>query len=144
MEENSIVVMEDGADWPAWVDQEAGAVSNVVILARQPYESLRDFELRTEIRLNMLGDQFVPGRAILVCGRECGKETDACRRHVLYGLAALVRRAGGGEVVLVGQDEGDLGAELASFVERLNRREGARPVSVRVRRPPVEHAVKVA
>ena len=32
---DSIVVMESGAHWPAWVDREAGAVSNVVILARQ-------------------------------------------------------------------------------------------------------------
>jgi hypothetical protein len=143
MESESIVVMEDGADWPAWVDHEAGAVSNVVVLARQPFESVRDFELRTELRLAMLADRFSPQRGILVCGPERGEELRICRSHVLHALAAVVRRSGGGELVLVGDDEA-LGAELSAFVERLNRRDATRQVSVRVRHAPAERVARVA
>jgi hypothetical protein len=143
MESDSIVVMEDGADWPAWVDHEAGAVSNVVILARQPFESVRDFELRTELRLAALADKFTPHRGILVCGPERGEDTRSCRSHVLHALAAVVRRSGGGEVVLVGEDDG-LAADLSGFVERLNCRDSARQVSVRMRRPPAERVARVA
>jgi hypothetical protein len=144
MESESIVVMEDGADWPAWVDEEAGAVSNVVVLARQPFESVRDFELRTELRLTVLADRFAPQRGILVCGPDAGAEVRACRSHLLHALAAVVRRAGGGEVVLVGNDDGELVAELSAFVERLNQRDIARQVSVRTRQPPAERVARVA
>jgi hypothetical protein len=46
--------------------------------------------------------------------------------------------------VLVGEDDAGLVAELRSFVDRLNQRDGSAKVFLRVRRAPAEHAMRVA
>jgi hypothetical protein len=144
METDSIVVMEDGASWPAWVDHEAGQVSNVVILARQPGESLSAFGARAELRLQGQVALASPRRGVLVAGPARGADARSCRSHVMRALAGVVRRAGGGEIVLVGDDDAGLVAELRSFVERINQRDGGGRVSLRIRRPPTERAQRVA
>lgn len=142
METDSIVVMESGADWPSWVDQEAGAVSNVVILARQPRESVRAFGARTERRLDGLTELAAPRRGVLVCGTDQDGDSRACRVSILRALASVIRHAGGGEVVLIGDDRAAV-IEAQAFVEKLNRRDGSR-VSLRQCHPPAARALRVA
>jgi hypothetical protein len=145
METDSIVVMESGADWPTWVDQEAGAVSNVVILARQPRESIRAFGTRTERterRLDSLSELAAPRRGDLVCGPERDADSRSCRVSILKALASVVRRAGGGEIVLVGEDRAAL-IEVEAHLAKLNRREGIR-VGMRLCPPPAARALRVA
>jgi hypothetical protein len=143
METDSIVVMETGADWPAWVDQEAGTVSNVVVLARQPRESVRAFGARTERRLETLTELASPRRGILVCGSERDGDSRSCRVLLLQALARVVRSAGGGEVVLVSEDRSVL-IEVEAFVAKLNRREGSSRVTMRLCQPPAVRALRVA
>jgi len=133
---DSIVVMESGAHWPAWVDREAGAVSNVVILARQRSESPAEFEARAGQRLAQVAELGSPKRGILVCGPG-GRGTASCRKGLLRALLEVVRRAGGGEVVCVGEQERALSDELMAHARKLNQRdrEGTGIVRLRFRRP---------
>jgi hypothetical protein len=135
MELDSIVVMESGAHWPAWVDEEAGAVSNVVVLARQGGESVAEFEARARLRLESLVELAAPRRGVLVCGPCSSNESSTCRARIAQALIAIVRRSGGGEVVIVGED--DIADELAGHTRKLNRRDRPEygPVAVRFRTP---------
>ena len=129
---DSIVVMESGAHWPAWVDREAGAVSNVVILARQRDESAAEFEARAWERLAQVAELGSPKRGILVTG-PAGRDVTRCRRGLLRALVEVVRRAGGGEVVCVGEQERALSDELMAHVRKLNLRDREGTGLVRLR-----------
>jgi hypothetical protein len=149
MEMDSIVVMESGAHWPSWVDEEAGAVSNVVVLARQGGESVAEFEARARLRLESLVELAAPRRGVLVCGPCSSNESSTCqsstcRARIAQTLIAIVSRSGGGEVVIVGED--DFAAELASHARKLHRRDRSkfRPVSVRFRALPQRVERRVA
>lgn len=144
MESDSIVVMEDGASWPAWVDQEAGQVSNVVILARQPHETIGEFSQRAQIRIDGLTELAAPKRGVLVAGPTTDPGLREARTQLMMALAQVVRRAGGGEVVLVGDDDIELALALRSFVDRLNQRAGTACVELRIRRGDVRRERRVA
>ena len=133
MNADSIVVMEAGADWPAWVDREAGRVSSIVVLAREPRERLRDFEQRVTERLARAANGA--RRGVLVASHDSSRDATTSRAHLLRALVAMVKSAGGGEVVLVGEDSTRTVAEASSFAERLNRRGGG-CVSLVSRKPP--------
>jgi hypothetical protein len=60
----------------------------------------------------------------------------------LKALASVVRRAGGGEIVLVGEDRAAL-IEVEAHLAKLNRREGIR-VGMRLCPPPAARALRVA
>ena len=137
MSADSIVVMESGADWPAWVDEEAGAVSNVVVLARQRGESPQQFEARVKLRLQSIAELESPRRGVLVCAASGGKAAGPGRATLVRALLEVVRRAGGGEVVLVG-DVTAQSDELSAYATKLNERRlaDAGPVSLRFRPPP--------
>jgi hypothetical protein len=145
---DSIVVMESGAHWPAWVDREAGAVSNVVILAKQRDESRAEFEARAGQRLGQVAELGSPKRGILVCGPG-GRDATSCRKGLLRALIEVVRRAGGGEVVCVGERDRAWSDELVAHLRKLNQRdrEGSGLVRLRFRRPEpasVQPAARVA
>lgn len=123
MNDDSIVVMESGAGWPTWVDEEAGAVSRVIVLSRQPEESARDFEIRARKRLGSLAELRAPRRGVLVS--RTGQPTPASRERLLRILCEVVERAGGEEVVLIGDD--------AKLIQRLSGRAG---LSLRLRSGP--------
>jgi hypothetical protein len=131
MNSDSIVVMENGAGWPTWVDEEAGAVSRVVVLSKQPGEGLADFESRARARLGALAERSMPRRGVLICapGRS---QPRSSREQLVHVLLDIVSAAGGGEVVLIGDDP-SLIRRLAGRIEELNR--GA-PVALRLRPPP--------
>jgi hypothetical protein len=123
-ESDSIVVMESGADWPAWVDQEAGAVSNVVILARQPGESIEEFGERARGRIESQAALSSPGRGVLVLSGGSSPNLRRCRSQIARALMEVVRRAGGGDVVLAGSEDLELALELDGYARRLNVRGG--------------------
>lgn len=133
MDSDSIVVMESGASWPAWVDQEAGAVSNVVVLARQPGESLSDFEERARRRIESTVEVASPRRGVLVCGAGTSRELSSSRTRIVKALLEIVRRSGGGDVVLVGQCDDRLELQLTSYARKLNLRDREATGLVRVR-----------
>jgi hypothetical protein len=139
MNSDSIVVMENGAGWPAWVDEEAGAVSRVVALTRHRGESHEDFELRARDRLEALAERSAPRRGVLICGSG-RSEPASCRERLVGVLLEIIARVGGGEVVLIGDDSA-LVRRLAGRVEELNR---AAPVSLRLRPAPAVRGQPVA
>jgi hypothetical protein len=137
MQRDSIVVLESEAAWPAWVDLEAGPATSIVVLGRRRGESLRAFEARARLRLHAMAEPVPPARAILVCGRTGGRERSAARGGVARALVEIVREAGGGEVVVMGEPDPRLHSRLAGHVSKLNREQGsAGPVSIRHRAPP--------
>jgi hypothetical protein len=129
---DSIVVMESGAHWPAWVDREAGAVSNVVILARQRDESRSEFAMRARERLDQVAGLGTPKRGILVCG-PAGRDATSCCKGLIKALVEVIRRAGGGEVVCVGEQDRALSDELLAHVRKLNQRDREGTGLVRLR-----------
>jgi hypothetical protein len=139
MSSDSIVVMEDGAGWPAWVDEEAGAVSSVVVLAKQRGESTEQFESRARGRLSVLAERTAPRRGVLICGPGRSQPASS-RERVVRVLLDVIGRGGGGEVVLVGEDRSLL-RRLADHVQELNR---AAPISLRLRPAPSEDPRSVA
>jgi hypothetical protein len=138
MRTDSIVVMEQGADWPAWVDEEAGPVSNVVVLSRQHGESQSAFEARARLRLDSMAEIATPSRAVLVCARIARAEARQSRAVLLRALVETLRRAGGGELTLAGDADSALSAEITAYAGKLNRRTGAGVglVNFRCRVPP--------
>jgi len=137
MQRGSIVVLESEAAWPAWVDQEAGVTTRIVVLGRRRREPLRDFESRARARLQALVEGGPPRRGLLVCGPGAGRGELAVRAGLAKALVEIVYRSGGGEVVLMGEVGRALAAELAGRVHELNREPGGpAPVSIRQRLPP--------
>ena len=125
MNDDSIVVMESGAGWPTWVDEEAGAASSVVVLSRHRGETADDFEARARSRLGSLAELRAPRRGILVCETLRADTTPASRERLLRILCDVIGRAGGDEVVLIGDD--------AKLIQRLSR---STRLSLRLRSAP--------
>jgi hypothetical protein len=123
MQNGSIVVMEGGAGWPSWVDDEVGASSSVVVLARHRGETAENFAARARSRLGSLAELRAPRRGVLVCGT-AGRDASACRERLLRVLCEVVGHAGGDEVVLIG-DDARLMRRLSGYVEELNLRSGS-------------------
>jgi len=123
MNDDSIVVMESGAGWKTLVEEEAGAVSSVIVLARQRGESADDFENRARSRLGTLAKRRAPRRGVLVAGTSQPKA--ASRERLLRILCEVIGGAGGEEVVLIGDD--------VKLVRRLSGQAG---LSLRLRSAP--------
>jgi len=127
MKDGSIVVMEGGAGWPSWVDEEVGASSSVVVLARQPGETAENFAARARSRLGPLAELRAPRRGVLVCGTAQGRDASPYREYrerLLRVLCEVVGCAGGDEVVLIG-DDARLMRRMSGFVQELNLRAGS-------------------
>jgi hypothetical protein len=147
MKDGSIVVMEGGAGWPSWVDEEAGNSSSVVVLARHRGETAEDFAARARSRLGSLAELRAPRRGVLVCGTAEGRDAPPSRERLLRVLCEVVGRSGGDEVVLIG-DDARLIHRLSGFVRELNHGSGTDGprLSLRMRSAPVsgEEALRVA
>ena len=138
MQIGSIVVMESGADWPTWVDEEAGVMSSVVVLSRQRGETAETFTTRARSRLQALAEHRSPRRGVLVCGALQGGEAPSSRERLLRALCEVVCSAGGDEVVLIGEDA-RLIRRLTGYVRELDQRADAdgRRFSLRLRAAPL-------
>jgi hypothetical protein len=142
MKSDSIVVMESGAGWPTWVDEEAGPVSSVVVLSRHPGESVEKFESRARARLGTLADHRAPRRGVLVCGTAQGQQTPASRERLLRILCEVIGRSGGNEVVLIG-DDSKLIRRLSGYLRELNGRSESEGAGLSLRLRPVPAAEQV-
>ena len=142
MNNDSIVVMESGASWPTWVDEEAGAVSSVVVLSRHRGESVENFESRARSRLGSLAELRAPRRGLLVCGTAQGQQPPASRERLLRILCEVIGRSGGNEVVLIG-DDSKLIRRLSGYVRELNGRSGTEGAGLSLRLRPVPPAEQV-
>jgi hypothetical protein len=129
MKNNSVVVLESGAGWPTWVDAEAGEASSIVVLSRQRRETAENFEARARARLGSLAELRAPRRGVLVCGTGQGQPAPACRERLLRILCEVIGRAGGDEVVLIGDDARLIG-RLSGYIRELNA--GLAPASTRL------------
>jgi hypothetical protein len=122
MKNESIVVMESGASWATCVEDEAGEVSSIVVLARQRGETAENFAARARSRLGSLAEPRAPRRGVLVCAA-VDQPAPACRERLLKILCEVIGRAGGDEVVLIGDDP-RLIRRLSGFVQELNNGAG--------------------
>jgi hypothetical protein len=136
MKNGSIVVMEGGAGWASWVDEEAGAFSSVVVLARHRGETAENFAERARSRLGSLAELRAPRRGVLVCGTAQGRDTSPSRERLLRVLCEVIGRAGGDEVVLIGDDP-RLMRRLSGYVQDLNGPPGADGPRLSLRMRPV-------
>jgi hypothetical protein len=118
MKNESIVVMESGASWATCVEEEAGEVSSIVVLARQRGETAENFAARARSRLGSLADSAALRRGVLVCGTG-DQPAPAGRECLLKILCEVIGRGGGDEVVLIG-DDAKLVRRMSRYVRDLN------------------------
>lgn len=138
---DAVVVMEDGTRFPGWLDRQAGSESNVAVLAEQPSEGHAAFCAAVQARIDGLGAVRAPRRAVLVATGDLSSERQHGRRQILRRLAALIERAGGGQVVLVADGTYAQTRAMAWFAVELNeeieREDGAASIQFRAAARPV-------
>ena len=86
---DSIVIMERGSRWPAWVDRQAGAESNVLVLSQQQDEGLFEFHSRVLDQLCSIAIAGHARRAILVSSALFGADEAESRRDLLMTMALV-------------------------------------------------------
>ena len=129
---DSIVIMERGSRWPAWVDRQAGAESNVLVLSQQQDEGLFEFHSRVLDQLCSIAIAGQARRAVLVSSALFGADEAESRRDLLMALAMLVSGAGSGQVVLVADGGSASRFELASLAGELNLELDARDIAASI------------
>jgi hypothetical protein len=94
----SLVVLEQGADWPTWVREYQGHATNSVVVAYAPGESLPAFAARVGRRLSELTEELRV--AIIACASSTHPECLATRELICRGLLRAMPPHGRGEVLL--------------------------------------------
>jgi hypothetical protein len=103
MEGHSIVVLERGANWPRWIDERTGLVSNVWVIAQQERETCREFEARAIERIADLPLSGPLQLAVMCSSGLADPERASLSFGVLRAFVGLRRRgqAAEGAVILV-------------------------------------------
>jgi hypothetical protein len=135
---DSIVIMERGSRWPAWVDRQAGPESNVAVFSQQPDEELFDFHARALEHLCSSSIVNRAKRAVLVCSGLFGEDEAKARHDLLLALAMMVCGADSAQVVLVADGDSARRSELLGMAFELNLELDRRdvPVSIMLRAAP--------
>jgi hypothetical protein len=97
-ESNSVVVLEDGAEWPKWVAEYQRHATNSVVVAYAPGEALDEFVARVGRRLSELTGEL--SVAIVACAPRIGAEHLAGRERICRKLLAAMAPQKPGEVLL--------------------------------------------
>lgn len=133
MARDILVVLEAGARWPAWLDDEPGGLISFVQGSREPTP---DFHARAEEGIRALS--MPSGVAVLVAGDDAGDSSMVSRRALLVGLVTHLELGDGGKLVLIAdgaygarQSLASLALELSSFLEDIDS-----PVTCRLRAQP--------
>lgn len=134
--EVAIVIMEQGAQFPAGVAELQARVSRAVVDAQQPDESPKSFASRIVRRLQRLANEGeVPASVVLsTTATQCPKCTAARYEIARAALAAMIA-AGYGQLVLFSdQDVSDeVRHELFAFAGALCEGLGGADIAVNVR-----------
>lgn len=112
-ESNSVVVLEDGAEWPQWVAEYQRHATNSVVVAYAPGESPDEFVARVGRRLaELTGELSV---AIVACAPRLGVEHRSARERICQMVLQAMAPQGRGEVLLAASVDADESCKHAIF-----------------------------
>jgi hypothetical protein len=97
-ESGSVVVLEEGADWPKWIADYQRHATNSVVVAYAPGEALDDFVARVGRRLSELTEEL--SVAIVACAAQVEPERLAARERICHKLLEAMAPQARGEVLL--------------------------------------------
>ena len=114
----TMVIMESGSRWPAWLDQWGPSATSLELVSQRPGEAARQFAERAANRLLELGE--APLTSVLVCNAHAGTERMALRTALLHGLVGQAQAAGRGHVVIAADGDYAQRCDLVRLAARLN------------------------
>jgi hypothetical protein len=112
-ESGSVVVLEEGADWPKWIAEYQRHATNSVVVAYAPGEPLDDFVARVGRRLSELTEELTV--AIVACAGKVEPERLAARERICHKLLDAMAAQGRGEVLLAASVEASEESRHAIF-----------------------------
>ena len=112
-ESGSVVVLEEGADWPKWIAEYQRHATNSVVVAYAPGEALDDFVARVGRRLSELTEQLRV--AIIACSPKVEPEHLAARERICHKLLEAMAQEGKGEVLLAANVDASESTKHAIF-----------------------------
>jgi hypothetical protein len=129
---SSIVIIEAGAGWPAWIAEYQRRAPNATVVAQTASESHEDFEGRVLHRLDEMGrGPNVLSVAVVLCSENNQSSALDGRERV---CGALVTALCGGDLVLAATDDAaPFKQELFALAGRLCEVPQTTRVNVRVR-----------
>jgi len=129
---SSIVVIEAGAGWPAWIAEYQRRAPNATVVAQTASEGHADFQVRVLHRLDEMGrGPNVLSVAVVLCAENTHEPTRVARELVCGALAVALD---GGDLVLAATDDAEpFKQELFALAGRLCEAPRTSRVNVRVR-----------
>ena len=129
---SSIVIIEAGAGWPAWIAEYQRRAPNATVVAQTASEGHADFQVRVLHRLDeMRRGSNVLSVAVVLCAENAHDQARAGREAVCHALAAALS---GGDLVLAATDDAEVfKQELFALAGRLCETPHGGRVNVRVR-----------
>lgn len=109
----SVVVLEEGAEFPKWVAEYQRHATNSIVVAYSPGESSADFAARFARRLAETRGELRVG--ILACGARVDAEHLAVRESMARALMRAIEERGRGEILLAARVEASEDAKYAIF-----------------------------
>ncbi|MFC1642377.1 hypothetical protein ACFL5O_06785 [Myxococcota bacterium] len=138
MGNRTMVIMESGSQWPAWLDRKGPSPSSIELIAQKPRETHPQFGRRAAQRLLELDE--APMTAVLVCNAHSGLERMPMRATLARALVGRAQQSGRGHVVLVADGDYTDRRHLMRLAARLNEEiEEHAAVAVRFRAVAREH-----
>jgi hypothetical protein len=129
---SSIVIIEAGAGWPAWIAEYQRRAPNATVVAQTASEEPADFQVRVLHRLDEMGrGSNVLTVAVVLCAENAQHTARLARERVCQ---ALIPALDGGDLVLAATDDAEaFKQELFALAGRLCETPRGKRVNVRVR-----------
>jgi hypothetical protein len=129
---SSIVIIEAGAGWPAWIAEYQRRAPNATVVAQTASEGHAEFKARVLHRLDDIGrGPYLLSVAVMLCAENSHDGARAAREHVCRALAAAL---GAGDLVLAATDDAEpFKQELFALAGRLCEGPNGARTNVRVR-----------
>jgi len=129
---SSIVIIEAGAGWPAWIAEYQRRAPNATVVAQTASEGHAEFRGRVLHRLDEIGrGPNVLSVAVVLCAENAQDEARSVRESICNALSSALD---GGDLVLAATDDAEpFKQELFALAGRLCEAPHASRVNVRVR-----------
>lgn len=110
---SSVVVLEEGADYPTWIGEYQRRAPNCTLIAHMHGEPMVELAARVLRKLPEMNGELRVG--IVVCAATTDEGHLALRAELCKALLAALTPKGGGEVVLAASVSGSDGSKHAIF-----------------------------
>jgi hypothetical protein len=129
---SSIVIIEAGAGWPAWIAEYQRRAPNATVVAQTASEGHDEFKARVLHRLDEIGrGPYLLSVAVMLCAENSNDGVRSAREQVCRALSAAL---GAGDLVLAATDDAEpFKQELFGLAGRLCEGPNGARTNVRVR-----------